>query len=511
MIDKQKENLKNKSQQTSHPQVSPGFDFEYAESIESTKVVNIKDHNKLFINGQWVDSKKGSPFPTINPATGEVLAEISEATEQDVDKAVQAARTAYNKVWSKMSGAERGKYLFRIARLIQERAREFAVLETLDNGKPIKESRDVDIPLVAAHFFYYAGWADKLDYALPGKKLTSLGVAAQIIPWNFPLLMAAWKIAPALATGNCVVLKPAETTSLSCLLLAEILQEAGLPEGVVNIVTGAGKTGAAMVAHKDINKLAFTGSTEIGKLIVKTMAGTNKKLTLALGGKSAHIVYEDAALDQAVEGVVNGIYFNQGHVCCAGSRLLAEESIASTFTEKLKRRIQNIRVGNPLDKNTDVGAINSFSELEKIRSIVSEAKDEGWEFFSGSATGLPSQGFYIEPCFFDKVASSATIFRKEIFGPVLAVSTFRTPKEAISKANDTPYGLAAGVWSEKAAKIHKTAKELKAGVVWANTYNKFDPSSPFGGYFESGFGREGGRHGLFPYLNIADSTQGGQQ
>lgn len=386
--------------------------------------------------------------------------------------------------------------------MIQERAREFAVLETLDNGKPIKESRDVDIPLVAAHFFYNAGWADKLDYAFPGKQLSPIGVAAQVIPWNFPLLMAAWKIAPALATGNTVVLKPAETTPLSALLLAEVIQQSGLPEGVVNIVTGAGATGSNLVNHKDVNKVAFTGSTMVGKMIAKATSKTNKKLTLELGGKSAHIIYEDAAIDQAVEGVVNGIFFNQGHVCCAGSRLLVEESISEIFSKKLQDRMEKIRVGNPLDKNTDIGAINSHRELEKIKGFVSEAKDEGWDYFSASATELPSQGFYHKPCFFADVASSATIFRKEVFGPVLAVSTFRTPAEAIKKANDTPYGLAAGVWSEKASKIQKTALGLKAGVIWANTYNKFDPASPFGGYFESGWGREGGRHGLYPYVEV---------
>lgn len=476
--------------------------FEYSESLESTDIVNLKEKNQLFINGKFVDPSEGKYFPTISPGTGEVLGEVAEASEKDVNLAVQSARDAYENVWSKMSGQERGKYIFRIARILQERAREFAVLETMDNGKPIKESRDVDIPLVAAHFFYNAGWADKLDYAFPGKKVNALGVAAQVIPWNFPLLMAAWKIAPALATGNTVVLKPAETTPLTALLLAEVIQQAGLPEGVVNIVTGAGATGSYLVNHPDVNKVAFTGSTEVGKLIAKSVAKTNKKLTLELGGKSAHIIYEDAAIDQAVEGVVNGIFFNQGHVCCAGSRLLVEESISKVFIHKLQERMKSIRVGNPLDKNTDLGAINSHRELEKIKGFVNQAKDEGWDYFSASATELPSQGFYHKPCFFNDVSSSATIFRKEVFGPVLAVSTFRTPTEAIAKANDTPYGLAAGVWSEKASKIQKTALGLKAGVIWANTYNKFDPSSPFGGYQESGWGREGGRHGLYPYLEV---------
>ncbi len=498
---KKKKKNKDKKSRESH-QAKQAFNFEYSESLESTDVVKIKERNQLFIGGKFVDPIEGEYFPTINPGNGEVLAEVAEASGKDVDLAVQAARKAYETVWSKMSGQERGKYIFRLARLIQERAREFAVLETLNNGKPIKESRDVDIPLVSAHFFYNAGWADKLDFAFPGKKTKPLGVAAQVIPWNFPLLMAAWKIAPALATGNTVVLKPAETTPLTALLLAEVIQESGLPDGVVNIITGAGATGSHLVNHADVNKVAFTGSTVVGKMIAKATAKTDKKLTLELGGKSAHIVYEDAAIDQAVEGVVNGIFFNQGHVCCAGSRLLVEESIAKEFTRKLKERMQKIRVGNPLDKNTDVGAINSHRELEKIKDFVSDAKEEGWDFFTASATELPSQGFYHKPCFFSDVASSATIFRKEVFGPVLAVSTFRTPEEAISKANDTPYGLAAGVWSEKASKIQKTALGLKAGVVWANTYNKFDPSSPFGGYYESGWGREGGRHGLYPYVEV---------
>lgn len=476
--------------------------FEYVPSLESTSVVKIKEKNGLFINGEFCDPLTSSYFPTVNPATGETLASIAEASSQDVNLAVQAAKNAFQKTWSKVPGTERAKYLFRVARMIQERAREFAVLETLDNGKPIKESRDIDIPLVAAHFFYYAGWADKLKYAIPGKTVSPLGVAAQVIPWNFPLLMAAWKIAPALAAGNCVVLKPAETTSLTALLLAEVLQESGLPPGVVNIVTGAGRTGADLVNHPDVQKVAFTGSTEVGKKIASSLATTDKKLTLELGGKSAHIIYEDAAIDQAIEGVVNGIFFNQGHVCCAGSRLLVEESIAKDFTAKLKERMKQIRVGNPLDKNTDLGAINSLGELEKIKTFIKDARDENWEYVSECATEIPEKGFFIKPCFFNNVASSAALFREEIFGPVLAVSTFRTPEEAISKANDTPYGLAAGVWSEKASKIQKTALGLKAGVVWANTYNKFDPASPFGGYNESGWGREGGLHGLRPYLEV---------
>lgn len=480
----------------------PSPDFDYAPSLESTKVVTIKEKYDLFINGKWTTPKSQKYFKTINPATEEVLSHVAEANAADVDLAVKSARAAYKNTWSKLSGAERGKYIFRIARILQERAREFAVLETLDNGKPIKESRDIDIPLAAAHFFYYAGWADKLEYAVPGKNPKSIGVAGQVIPWNFPLLMAAWKIAPALACGNTVVLKPAETTPLTALLLAEVFQEAELPVGVVNIITGAGNTGASLVSHKDIDKVAFTGSTEIGKLILKNIAKDNKKLTLELGGKSAHIVYEDAAIDQAVEGVINGIFFNQGHVCCAGSRLLLEESIAEIFVKKLKNRMEQIRVGNPLDKNTDVGAINSKIEWDKITKMIALGKNEGGEFFEPSQVKIPSKGYFHRPCFFNNVSSAFTLSRQEIFGPVLTISTFRTPKEAIMKANDTPYGLAAGIWSEKGSKIHKTAQGLKAGVIWANTYNKFDPTSPFGGYFESGFGREGGRHGLFSYLEF---------
>jgi len=486
-------------------EMGPSVNLEYAPSIETTDIVKISSKNNLFINGKFVAPTSGKYFPTVNPATEEKLSEIAEANAKDVDKAVKAARKAYTQTWSKLSGKERGRYLFRIARLIQERARELAVLETLDNGKPIRESRDVDIPLVAAHFFYYAGWADKLHYAVAGNHLNQpkpLGVVGQIIPWNFPLLMAAWKIAPALACGNTVVLKPAETTSLSCLLLAEILQEAGLPDGVVNIVTGAGETGAALVSHPDVNKIAFTGSTDVGRLILKSVAATDKKLTLELGGKSAHIVYEDAAIDQAVEGVINGIFFNQGHVCCAGSRLLLEESIADTFVDKLKIRMQKLRLGNPLDKNTDIGAINSLTEHQKIKKLIATGKTEDAEFFEPDSFALPAKGYFLKPCFFNKVSSAFTLSRVEIFGPVLAISTFRTAQEAIMKANDTPYGLAAGVWSEKGSKIHKTALGLKAGVIWANTYNKFDPCSPFGGYNESGWGREGGRHGLLPYLEI---------
>ena len=484
------------------PTTAESFHAEYAPALESTDIVDLKDKNQLFIGGRFVEPSGGQYFPNINPATGKVISQLALANEQDVDLAVKAARRAYEKVWSKTSGRDRGRYLFRIARLIQEKSRELAVLETIDNGKPIKETRDVDLPLVAAHFFYYAGWADKLAYAVPGKMVSPLGVAAQVIPWNFPLLMAAWKIAPALAAGNTVVLKAAETTSLTALALAEIIRDAGVPEGVVNIITGAGETGAALVNHSDVNKVAFTGSTEVGKIIARSIANTNKRLTLELGGKSAHLIFEDAALDQAVEGIVNGIYFNQGHVCCAGSRLLVEESVAKEVVSKLKKRMETIRVGDPLDKNTDIGAINSQAELEKIQRLVAVGKTETGEYFEPKSCSLPEVGFFHKPCFFDQVASSSTLSRVEIFGPVLTISTFRTPAEAIKKANDTAYGLAAGIWSEKGSKVHQVASQLKAGVVWANTYNKFDPTSPFGGYNESGFGREGGRHGLFPYLEV---------
>lgn len=475
--------------------------FNYQPSLESTDLVHIKPKYNLFIDGAWIAPKKGKYFSTINPSTEKALSQIAEAGDEDVDRAVRAARKAYEKVWSKMSGGDRGRILFRVARLLQERAREFAVLETMDNGKPIKESRDVDIPLVIAHFFYYAGWADKLEYVIPGQKqVRPLGVVGQVIPWNFPLMMAAWKLAPALACGNTVVLKPAETTSLSCLLLVDILQEAGMPPGVVNIVTGNGATGAALLAHPDIDKAAFTGSTEVGREIMKATSSSAKKLTLELGGKSAHIVFEDAAIDQAIEGVINGIYFNQGHVCCAGSRLLLEEAVAEAFVRKLKVRMETLRVGNPLDKNTDMGALNSANEAAKIGKWIELGKSESEEYFEPTAGVLPTRGFFRKPCFFNNVSSAFSLSRTEIFGPVLTISTFRTAQEAILKANDTPYGLAAGIWSEKGAKIHKVASALKAGVIWANTYNKFDPSSPFGGYNESGFGREGGRHGLFPYL-----------
>jgi aldehyde dehydrogenase (NAD+) len=459
----------------------------------------LKSRYDLFIDGEFAPAKSGKSFVTINPANEKKLADIALAGTDDVDRAFRAARRAYEEVWSKVSGRERGKYLFRIARLLQDRAREFAVAETLNGGKPIKESRDFDVPMAAAHFFYHAGWADKLAYALPGTTFSPHGVVGQVIPWNFPLLMLAWKLAPALATGNCVVLKPAETTSITALKFAEILQEAELPPGVVNIVTGAGEVGAAVVGHPLAAKVAFTGSTEVGRIILKQTAGSGKKLTLELGGKAANVIFEDAPLDQAVEGIVNGIFFNQGHVCCAGSRLLVQESVAEAVRMKLRNRIKSLRVGDPLDKNTDVGAINSREQLDKIRDLVASGVKEGAELFQSDCR-LPSKGFFFQPSVFTGVTQSHRIAREEIFGPVLSVLTFRTVDEAIEKANNTAYGLSAGVWTDKGARILKMAGELKAGVVWANTFNKFDPSSPFGGYKESGFGREGGRHGLADYL-----------
>ena len=473
--------------------------FEYAPALESTSIVNIAESYKLFINGKFVAPKSGKYFPTINPATGKVLSKVADANEKDVDLAVAAARNAYVKVWSKMPAAERGKYLYRIARILQERAREFAVLETLDNGKPIRESRDTDIPLVAAHFFYHAGWADKLQYAGVGASPKPYGVVGQIIPWNFPMLMLAWKIAPALAAGNTVVLKPAETTPLTALLFAEVCQQAGLPDGVVNIVTGAGATGSAIVKHPGIDKIAFTGSTEVGKLIATAIAGTKKVATLELGGKAANIIFDDAALDEAVEGIVNGIFFNQGHVCCAGSRLLVQENVHDEVLEKLKVRMANIRLGNPLDKNTDIGAINSAAQLSKIKELTAAGDSEGAERWSAPCE-IPTEGYWFPPTIFTGVSQTHRIAREEIFGPVLSVLTFRTPQEAIEKANNTPFGLSAGVWSEKGSKILWAASQLRAGVIWANTFNKFDPASPFGGYKESGWGREGGRHGLSAYL-----------
>lgn len=478
--------------------------FDYAPAPESTAVVNIKSSYDLFINGEFTPGG-GTPFATINPATEEVLATVSEANQADVNRAVESARRAYEKTWSKLSGADRGKYLFRIARIMQERGRELAVLESLDNGKPIKESRDVDIPIAAAHFFYHAGWADKLEFAGYGNNPQALGVAAQIIPWNFPLLMLAWKVAPALATGNTVVLKPAETTPLTALLFAEICQQADLPPGVVNIITGAGETGRMLVEHPDVNKVAFTGSTAVGRAIQRQVAGTNKRLTLELGGKAANIVFDDAPIDQAIEGIVNGIYFNQGHVCCAGSRLLVQESIAEQTVESLKRRLQTLRLGDPLDKNTDIGAINSREQLDRIIELTRSGDDEGAERWSPDCV-IPDKGFWFAPTVFTNVTQAHRIAREEIFGPVLSVLTFRTPDEAVEKANNTPYGLSAGIWTEKGSRILWMANKMRAGVVWANTFNRFDPASPFGGYKESGFGREGGVQGLGAYLNVEDPS-----
>ncbi|MGK4596734.1 aldehyde dehydrogenase family protein [Amycolatopsis sp. w19] len=474
--------------------------FEYAPAPESRDLANLKSHYRPFVNGEFVDGS-GEPLKTINPATEEVLAEVGTASVSDVDIAVKAARKAYDNVWSKMPGSERAKYLFRIARLIQERSRELAVLESLDNGKPIKESRDSDVPTAAAHFFYHAGWADKLDYAGYGPNPKPLGVAGQVIPWNFPLLMLAWKIAPALATGNTVVLKPAETTPLTALVFAEICQQAELPPGVVNILPGAGDIGAALVGHGDVNKVAFTGSTEVGKAIQRQIAGTAKKLTLELGGKAANVVFDDAPLDQAVEGIVNGIFFNQGHVCCAGSRLLVQESIAEELLEKLRYRVSTLRLGDPLDKNTDIGAINSAEQLAKIKGLVESGDAEGAQRWT-SPCPVPERGFFFAPTVFSDVQQSMRIAREEIFGPVLSVLTFRTPDEAVTKANNTPYGLSAGIWTEKGSRILWMANQLRAGVVWANTFNRFDPAAPFGGYQESGFGREGGRTGLEAYLDV---------
>jgi aldehyde dehydrogenase (NAD+) len=473
--------------------------FEYAPAPESQEIVTIDDRYGLFVGGSWLEPSE--TYTTINPATEEPLAEIAQATEGDVDLAVQSARDAFHNGWSEIRPAERAKYLFRIARILQERSREFAVLESLNGGKPIKESRDVDLPLAAAHFFYYAGWADKLEYAFPNRRPRPLGVAGQIIPWNFPLLMLAWKIAPALAAGNTVVLKPAETTPLTALLFCDVVRQAELPPGVVNIVTGDGRTGAALVKHPDVDKIAFTGSTEVGKAIQAELAGTGKRLTLELGGKAANVIFDDVALDQAIEGIVNGIYFNQGHVCCAGSRLLVQESIYEPVISKLKRRLGTLRVGDPLDKNTDVGAINSRMQLDKIRELVASGEEEGAEIYQPPCR-LPEKGYFFVPTVFTNVAQSYRIAQEEIFGPVLSTLTFRTPEEAVEKANNTAYGLSAGVWTEKGSRILWMAQQLRAGVVWANTYNRFDPTSPFGGYKESGFGREGGRHGLEPYLEF---------
>jgi acyl-CoA reductase-like NAD-dependent aldehyde dehydrogenase len=476
--------------------------FDYAPAPESRSIVDIPSSARLFIDGEFVDGS-GTPFKTVNPATEEVLSEVAAATEADVDRAVAAARKAFTKVWGPMRPADRGKYLFRIARILQERAREFAVLESLDNGKPIRESRDVDVPLAAAHFFYHAGWADKLDWAGLGPGPRPLGVAGQVIPWNFPLLMLAWKVAPALATGNTVVLKPAETTPLTALLFAEVCRQADLPPGVVNILTGAGDTGRAVVEHPDVDKVAFTGSTEVGRSIARAVAGTGKKLTLELGGKAANIVFDDAPVDQAVEGIVQGIFFNQGHVCCAGSRLLVQENVHDEVIASLQRRIGTLRVGDPLDKNTDVGAINSAEQLAKIRELSEIGEAEGARRWQPDCA-LPDRGYWFPPTVFTEVSPAHRIARDEIFGPVLSVLTFRTPDEAVAKANNTTYGLSAGIWTEKGSRILAIADKLRAGVVWANTFNKFDPTSPFGGYKQSGYGREGGRHGLAAYLKGAD-------
>jgi len=476
-------------------------DWKYAPAPESTDHVEIKAKYDLFIGGKFVKPNSKKYFKSINPATEEIVCEIAEANDKDVDDAVKAARKAFPE-WSKIGGKERGKYIYRIARLIQERARVFSVIESIDGGKPIRESRDIDIPLAAAHFFYYAGWADKLEYAFPNRKVEALGVAGQIIPWNFPLLMAAWKIAPALACGNCVVLKPAETTSVTAIKLAELIRDAGLPDGVVNIITGAGKTGAAIVNHKDINKVAFTGSTEVGKIIQKAIAGTGKKSTLELGGKAANIIFEDAPIDQAVEGVINGIFFNQGHVCCAGSRLFIQESVKDEVIRKLKIRLDTLIVGDPMDKNTDIGAINSKEQLKTITDYIKIGEKEGFEKFQANAA-VPKKGYYCAPTLFLDVAQSSRLAQEEIFGPVLAIQTFRTVDEAIEKANNTPYGLSAGIWTDKGSKAFNMAAQLKAGVIWANTFNKFDPASPFGGFKESGFGREGGMHGLEAYLKVS--------
>jgi len=477
--------------------------WEYAPAPEARDIVTLKERYGLFIGGRDVPASDGGTFGTLNPATEETLAHVARATPADADRAVRAARRAQTRSWGTLPGRERAKYLFRIARILQERSREFAVLESMDSGKPIKEARDVDVPLAAAHFWYYAGWADKLGYAFPGRVARPLGVAAQIIPWNFPLLMLSWKIAPALAAGNTVVLKPASTTPLSALLFADVCRQADLPPGVVNILTGPGEVGMALVTHPGVDKVAFTGSTEIGKRIAKGVAGTDKALTLELGGKAANIVFDDAPLDQAIEGIVNGIYFNQGEVCCAGSRLLVQESIAETLIDKLKDRLATIRVGDPLDKNTDVGAINSRAQLDKITELVASGVAEGAELYQ-PACDLPERGFFFRPTLFTNVAQSHRIAREEIFGPVLSVLTFRTPDEAVEKANNTIYGLSAGIWTDKGSRILEMAQRMRAGVVWANTFNRFDPTSPFGGYKESGFGREGGMHGLHAYVRLED-------
>lgn len=491
----------SKTKEPTQPQsINFSTDWTYAPSPESAKVT-IDAKYDLFIGGKFVAPTKGKYFATTNPANEKKLADVADASTEDVNKAVKSARVAYDKVWSKMPGAERGKYLYRIARILQERAREFAIIETMDGGKPIRESRDVDVPLAAAHFFYYAGWADKLEYAFPGRAVKPLGVAGQIIPWNFPLLMAAWKIAPALAAGNTVVLKPAETTPLTALKLAEVIRDAGVPDGVVNIITGAGETGAAIVNHPDINKIAFTGSTDVGKIIQKALAATEKTYTLELGGKAANIIFDDATIDQAVEGIINGIFFNQGHVCCAGSRLLVQEGVYEQVIRKLQDRMKTLVVGDPLDKNTDIGAINSKMQLEKIGEYLKIGQAEGAEMWQAPCD-LPKGGYFCRPTLFLNATQSHRVTQEEIFGPVVAIQTFRTPAEAIEKANNTQYGLSGGVWTDKGSKIFKVTTKIRAGVIWANTYNKFDPTSPFGGYKESGVGREGGLHGLAAYVKL---------
>ena len=503
MSDKPAADTKKQVYKPSSPTSKLDFDsvWQYAEAPQSADSIELKDQYELFIGGEFVEPESGTYFDSINPANEETLASVAEADQNDVDRAVKAARKAYEETWSKISDRERGKYVFRLARLIQERAREFAIIESMDGGKPIRESRDVDIPLAAAHFFYYAGWADKLNYAFPNRNVESLGVAGQIIPWNFPLLMLAWKIAPALATGNTVVLKPAETTPLTAMKFAELCRDAGLPNGVVNIVNGAGETGAAIVNHPDIDKIAFTGSTEVGKTIMKSLAGTGKKYTLELGGKGPNIIFEDAPLDQAVEGIINAIFFNQGHVCCAGSRLLVQESIADPLILKLRDRMETLIVGDPLDKNTDVGAINSKQQYDKINRYLEIGVNEGADIYQSSCL-LPENGYFCKPTLFTNVGQSNRIVQEEIFGPVLTIQTFRTADEGIEKANNTPYGLAGGVWTDKGSKIFNTGQKIRNGVVWSNTYNKFDPTSPFGGYKESGIGREGGLHGLKPYVEL---------
>src|SRR6056297_1136620 len=503
------QSTKEKSQNGEVKPTSPNSDLKldfdsfwsYSEAPESNDHIKLKEKYDLFINGEFVAGKKDRMMNTINPATEKPLAEFTEATSEDIDLAVKSARKAYERTWSKLSGKERGKYIYRIARMIQEHAKDLAIIESMDGGKPIRESRDVDVPLAAAYFFYYAGWADKLDYAFPGRKAEPVGVCGQIIPWNFPLLMLSWKIAPALAAGNTVVLKPAETTPLTALKFAEVCRDSGLPDGVVNIVTGAGQTGTAIVNHNDIDKIAFTGSTKVGKIIQKSVAGIDKKFTLELGGKGANIVFEDASINQAVEGIINAIFFNQGHVCCAGSRLLVQEGIADELTRKLKERMETLIVGDPLDKNTDIGAINSKAQYERISDYIEIGKAEGADMYQPS-NGIPDGGYFCRPTLFTGVSQSNRIVQEEIFGPVLTIQTFRTPSEAIEKANNTPYGLSSGIWTDRGSKIFNIGSHMDSGVVWANTFNKFDPTSPFGGYKESGVGREGGLHGLYPYVNL---------